>query len=363
MKTIISLTGFVLSLSIALAQGQLNIGDSTQIIFNGPVQMNLNNTDLTVEGDFVAGESTVILSGNGTATPASIGGSTQWIPFYDLTLDNSGDALLNQDIVVANELSFQTGILDLNTFNIDLQDTGTLVGETENSHIVGPLGGVVSAVVLDLNMPNQVNPGNLGLEITSSEDLHSVFVSRGHQAQTISPGMSISRTYDVSFLRDATLRFHYLDAELNGISESSLEMVQAPDPLINSWSKSGGSTPPVIDSFANVVEQAQIDTEGFFTLTDKTIFTDLEEELPVHSWSVYPNPSQGELFVEIDMIKAGEVSLELFDVGGRRVMRKTHFLSQGNQRHQLDLGQLAGGAYQLVLKTEGKRLSQKLIVL
>ena len=85
---------------------------------------------------------------------------------------------LEQDAEVNGNLIFQQGFFDLGFY--DLYLSGLLVDESENSRITGSLGGelVVEAV---LNAPSGQNPGNVGIEISSSADLGLTTIRRGHQ--------------------------------------------------------------------------------------------------------------------------------------------------------------------------------------
>ena len=60
------------------------------------------------------------------------------------------------------------GILDLNQWDLFLE--GQFVGESELSHVTGPSGGQV-ILERDLGSPSALNPGNIGLSITSADPL------------------------------------------------------------------------------------------------------------------------------------------------------------------------------------------------
>ena len=123
-----------------------------------------------------------------------------------------------------------------------------LVNESETSHITGPLGGTVS-ITVDLNAPAGANPGNLGAIITCSKDMGRVNLHRGHNSQTNNgSGKSILRWYLVEPTNNsslaATFRFTYLDGELNGLDEGTLNMWKSTTGGL-SWNKvtaAGSST-------------------------------------------------------------------------------------------------------------------------
>jgi hypothetical protein len=87
--------------------------------------------------------------------------------------------------------------------------------------------------VRDLNAPSQANPANLGLLITSAANLGSTSLSRYFSAQNVGAASGIERYYVVVPTNNsglnATLRFTYFDAELNGNAEGDLEAFLSPD--------------------------------------------------------------------------------------------------------------------------------------
>jgi hypothetical protein len=79
-----------------------------------------------------------------------------------------------------------------------------------------------------MNAPNALNVGNLGAIITSSQDMGNTTITLGFVARTSPSGYGINRYYVIqpehNANLDATLVFNYLDAELNGITESELDV-------------------------------------------------------------------------------------------------------------------------------------------
>ncbi|MEZ4960416.1 MAG: hypothetical protein R2830_11415 [Saprospiraceae bacterium] len=235
-------------------------GDEIKV--TGNAQVVLKNTDWQNNGTFTATNGTVKLTGDAAAP--SIGGTSE-TTFHHLEIDKTaGTAQLNQAAGVDSELRMTSGNLDLNGYDLTLGSTnGQIVAEKESSRITGPNGGEVIKTVT-LNAPNSANPGNIGLEITSTEDLGSTEIRRGHEPQDI-PGLEgIERYFTVTPTNnaglDADVRFHYFDGELNGLTESELEP----------WREDGSnwSNYPATDSdpTANWVETANIATFSTWTL-------------------------------------------------------------------------------------------------
>jgi hypothetical protein len=194
----------------------------------------LENINLENDGtiDLSSGDGVFRFSGTGQNTISGSG-----ILILDkLEIAKTGNAklLLNRNMDVIGSVNFVSGLIDLNTKVLSLHSTGVLQGENENSRIVGVDGGFVHRIQI-LNAPAAINPGNLGATITSSQNLGSTIIRRGHQSQTNGSGLgnSILRFYDIipanNTALNATLRFQYFDAELNSLNESSLEVWKSSD--------------------------------------------------------------------------------------------------------------------------------------
>jgi hypothetical protein len=87
-------------------------------------------------------------------------------------------------------------------------------------------------ITVNMNTPNNANPGNLGAVFTSGINMGTVIIKRGHKLQS-GTGLtaSINRYFDIQPANNnglnATLEFHYFDAELNGQSENTLTFFQS----------------------------------------------------------------------------------------------------------------------------------------
>jgi len=214
---------FLLNTGHVLAQ--LTITNGAQFIITGNLQLTLSNTDLVNSGNLLPGSGTISFTGSSSS---SIGGN-QTSRFYNLQVNKSagGNVVLLKPISIDQQINFTSGLLDLNGFDADLGTTGSLNGEQESSHIIGTNGGTV-IFNTTLNAPSSANPGNLGMLITSAQNLGNTTIKRGHQSQANGSGTgnSILRFYDIlpagNTALNATLRFPYFDGELNGLDENSL---------------------------------------------------------------------------------------------------------------------------------------------
>ena len=189
----------------------------------------------------------------------------------EVALTGTSKIILQRAINISQGLSFQSGLLDLNNNNIDLGTSGTVIGESETTRIIGANGGYIQ-IVNTLNAPSSVNPGNLGVLFTSAQNLGSTIIRRGHQSQTIASagGSSILRYYDISPTNNsglnATLRFSYFDAELNSLDESNLVFWRSTDNI--NWTEQGFT---LRNTVTNYVEKTGIDVFSRWTLSRVSI--------------------------------------------------------------------------------------------
>ena len=247
------------------ASAQLSIQPGAQFAVSGNMQVTLHNTDLVNNGIFIAGNGVTGFSGSSTST---ISGS-QSIQFFELDIvkTNGSSVLLQKPVGVLQRIFFSSGFLDLNGFNTDLGTTGRLDNEQESSRITGANGGQVVFSTI-LNSPVAANPANLGALISSAQNLGSVIIRRGHRPQQgIGLTNSIQRFYDIipanNTALNATLRFKYFNAELNGLLEKGLVIFKSVDTV--NWAEMGFTSQ---DTSANFLEQTGIPSFFRWTLSE-----------------------------------------------------------------------------------------------
>lgn len=214
------------------AQPALKIGAGTVLKQQGNVHLVISNADLTVNGSLVQGSSTANLRMSGSSN-RSINGSNP-LTLHNLTIDKGSgyQLVLGNSLTVNTSVDFVSGLLNLNGNNILLQSGGLLLSESETSHVMSTGGGYIQSEV-DLNAPSSINPGNLGAVISSSANMGNTVIRRGHTAQLAGSSEGIKRYYDIlpsnNLNLNATLRFYYLDSELNGVSKSNAELGRSTD--------------------------------------------------------------------------------------------------------------------------------------
>lgn len=72
-----------------------------------------------------------------------------------------------------------------------------------------------------------------------------------------------------------------------------------------------------------------------------------EEVFSNQNLAIYPNPVKNILYLEPDLEGSGELSVQLFDIQGRRILQKKFFLQSGLEKQELDLSNLSEATYML----------------
>lgn len=263
-------------LSGAQAQTGLHVSTGTNLVMSGSPSIVLTNSDLTNNGTILPANSNLIFMGSLSGVQLGGSGTTT---LHDLTIDDPvGPVTLTSNISAGNNVTMNNGLLELNNFDLDLGTTGMLMNESETSRITGTTGGRVLRTET-LNAPNGVNPGNLGAEITTTANLGTTQIARGHVQQTgLTSGIGIQRYYDITpatgqnVALNATLDFHYFDAELAGLTEADLAMSVKSTPA-GWWFMIGDDG---LNTVTNVLTKTGIDTFTRHTLTDE-----LDNPLPL----------------------------------------------------------------------------------
>jgi len=240
---------------------QMIIPDGIELVLDGAVQVVIEDLAYAQEGELTPGNAEFIFRG-GTSRLSP--GLVRTPSFYRITLDQQAGALLqlvDGGIAIEDELFFMGGSLDLNGQEVDLGQTGRLIGESETNRALNG-GGLTARIhaTRTLNAPSLANPANLGLIISSGANLGVTEVSRYFEAQSVGAATSIERSYRIAPTNNAnlnaTLRATYWDAELNGVSEIEIEAFMSPN--------GGGNFVPLAfvsrDAAANYVEFAGLNS-------------------------------------------------------------------------------------------------------
>lgn len=224
---------------IAFSQG-LEIGPNAHIIVNGDAFIMVQDGNFVNHGNFVSDASIVVFLGNANSSDTQIKGDSI-TNFHQLIVNkNTNGIQLGNAIEVDDSLKMTSGDLDLNSHDIDLGNTGILYGESNTNRIWGAAGGEI-IYVATLNAPASYHPANMGLELSSSQNLGLTTIKRGHVRKTSITGYGIERYFDISPTNntnlDASLVYHYYENELGGIAEAELDLWKYDG---SNWDNQGG---------------------------------------------------------------------------------------------------------------------------
>jgi len=252
--------------------GQLNISTGAHWVNSGNLTVNIQNMDIINNGTFTAGNSSIKFTGNQNSSISGTG-----MPLFsiiEIAKTNNTKVLLGRNIGVGSSINFISGQLDLNNNNILLDPAAYIAGESETNRIIGANGGFVE-ITQNMNAPASINAGNLGATITSSANLGSVTIRRGHLPQS-GTGLtnSIQRYYSIvpqnNSNLNATLRLRYFDAELNGQNENVIVIYKSDDNGAN-WNNISQT---IRNINADYVEKTGLSSLSLQTLSNNAALAD-----------------------------------------------------------------------------------------
>mgnify|MGYP006183432985 CR=1 FL=1 len=244
-----------------VANAQMKISNGAAVVVGSGANINLANISLDYGNGTLSGDGKFIFSGSADNT---ISGNTTIKHIYLAKSTGSKLALAN-NLLLSGSFDFGSGILDLNGYNLNLGNTGTLLNENNNSFATGNSGYVVREA--SLNAPAAVNAGNLGVAITTASNLGNTIIRRGNYAISDGNNQSIKRFFEIEPTNNtnlnATLRFLYLDGELNSLQENQLRFMQSED---NGATWSGLTS--TINAAQNYVEVSGVNSFGRMSLVN-----------------------------------------------------------------------------------------------
>jgi len=253
----------------SFAQGSLNISSGTTVKPTGGVYLVFNDVNLINNGTLqqAAGDGTIKFAGAGDETISGTGTST--IDSLVLAKGSTANLNLQSDISIVSQVNFISGLLNFGDRIINLGSSAAFKNESGASRAYSNGTGYAQSSSI-LNTPLAVNVGNLGAIITSAANLGSTVVRRGFIPITHLGNANILRYYVISPTNNsslnATLRFQYLDAELNGVDESTLDLLRSTDSI--TWSDQFFTTR---DAVNNYVEKTGLSDFSFWTLGSSSV--------------------------------------------------------------------------------------------
>lgn len=100
---------------------------------------------------------------------------------------------------------------------------------------------------------------------------------------------------------------------------------------------------------------------GCTTMSEVFIYSGTDEIRGLHSFSVFPNPSNGNINLEVQSTRNLRLKIEVFDQGGKLVYKERDAFSPG-ERKQLNLSELGSGVY-LLRASNGSGFVQQRVVI
>lgn len=350
-KLLYGVMALLLWCSGSSGQGLL-IGKGAHVVTSGDATIFISNGHWTNNGNFHPGFGKVNMSvGNHSGGQYFLRGDSV-TTFYHLITHTFPTAVITvqQDAYVIARWDMSGHLSSAGDADIILLPGAVLGSNT--GLLTGNNGRVITTVLLD--RPQRFDPGNLGMEITSNENLGHTTVVRGFREQVNAAGeKSIERYYDIipsrQPTRPVTLRFSYDDKELNGNSKSRLavfsgkpgsRLMMLPD------SKSDGAN--------NRISASRVTQLDRFTLAN-AIAVAQPLEAPF-SLKAYPNPFRDKFVVTVHSGTAKTVELRLLSVQGSVLERRTVKLQAGNNIIEWPAVSYPQGTYQLMVGGEFNRM-------
>ncbi|WP_127124527.1 T9SS type A sorting domain-containing protein [Pseudoflavitalea rhizosphaerae] len=252
-------------LAIAGNAQQIKVTEGTTITTANQLQLVLSN-GMNFENNADLELPTLTVLASGAADNRITGSGMLTIGQLKINKQAGAKLILEKDCSIATEVNFMKGFLDLNEHTLYLQPNAILKNEQAGSRIIGNNGGAVQLTIL-LKQPSNLNPGNLGLIISTATDPGLTVIRRSHQVFRNGGGSSINRSFELSPASNtglnASITLQYFDEELNGLNESLLELYQSPNNG-KSWYPRGFSERNIVSNEVSADFIASLNT---FTLS------------------------------------------------------------------------------------------------
>ncbi|RYF20204.1 MAG: T9SS type A sorting domain-containing protein [Flavobacteriales bacterium] len=245
------------------ATAQMKVSNGTSIVITSGANINLNDISLDYANSNLYVDGKLIFSGS--ANNQIIGNTS--IKNISLSKTTGNKLSLGSNVSLDGTFNFGSGLLDLNGYDLNLGTTGSLLNETNTSFATGNAGYIIFNA--NLNNPSGINPGNIGVVITSPSNWGNTVIKRGNYALSDGNNQTIKRFFDITPTNNsslnATLKFLYLDgSELNSLQESQFRFALSSDNGINWISLNNVTT----NAPQNYVEVSGVNVLGRITLVN-----------------------------------------------------------------------------------------------
>jgi hypothetical protein len=347
------------ALTVVLCLGAFIKGrGQTLSVSNGAVlsvgaSLELRDMDIVNDGSITSSEEgNLILTGGDCAIRGS--GSTS-LNNLEIRKDGQSGVSLMQNLDVAGSVGMAQGNLDLNNSRVELKyPGGRIVNEKEESRIMSRGNGEVF-ITMPVQSPKELNPGGLGIRVSSREDWGTTTIRRGHRIQTNEAGdESIARCYTISpenaDVRDAAVDCGYFTSELNALDRQNLQLMKL------------GRT----GNWEAVKSEAAPDHNN--ALSGNTVFSlyvrrgKVAASANESAFSAAPNPTTGKVSMTFVAQADEPLVVAIIDVSGRMLTRQEWAVKKGSNSYAFDMTAEPSGIYMLVLAgAMGERHELKIV--
>ncbi|WMX16750.1 choice-of-anchor L domain-containing protein [Aureispira sp. CCB-E] len=129
------------------------------------------------------------------------------------------------------------------------------------------------------------------------------------------------------------------------------------------WSN-GATTEDLINVVPGVYNVTITNVDGCTMDTVFTVdFSTAIVELEGMELSVYPNPSNGSIYVEFAQLPMEPIQIEVFNALGQRVMERTYAPQLIQERIHVDVQNASTGTYMMKISSAGKYITKRVVIL
>ena len=335
---------------IGIGQNQLYIGSGSTITANTAIT--IADADLTNNGTYngalkMAGTSIDV------ADTFITNNNTINVTVLDIEGNNTVN-IENGDITISNTINLNSdnAILILGSANIILESTAQINNESNSRRIFGANGTFIK-ITKNHTTGSLEAFGNIGVQIDIADSsLGNTEVYRRYNNVIINGSESIDRYYEIRPTNNANaeVRFYFIDSDLNGLEQSSLNLYQSTD---------GSSDWVEFQSIVNdenypyIISSGTINPAFFWALAESGPTLN-SNDFELSNINIYPNPTNSFINVNIPHSVTLE-NLILTDINGKVIdITKKERLS--------NLNKLSEGIYFLKINTDKGTSVQKLII-